>query len=431
MKYYESETTELKSVYVDDIKKEVIAFANGVGGIIYVGVGDDGSIIGVENSDEVIQRISNAIRDSIKPDVTMFIRYNIVDECGKNIVAVEVQSGTNKPYYLHTKGLRPEGVYVRQGTSTVPASDALIRKMIKDTDGDNYENMRSLIQELTFESAGNEFVKRNIEFGEAQKKTLGIKNSDGQYTNLGLLLSDQCPHIIKAATFIGTDQSNFQNRYEFAGSLLKQIDDAYRFLDMCNQTRATFDGLFRIDNRDYPETAIREALLNAVVHRDYSFSAPTLISVYSDRVELVSVGGLVDGISEEDIMMGISVCRNHKLAEIFYRLKLIEAYGTGMQKIKTSYAAHKLTPRVDITSGAFKISLPNLNEAKSSCKYACDDEKEVLDLFENREYITKAVAEEVLGLKSATATRILARMAEKGLLVREGKGRGVKYYLNL
>ncbi len=428
MKYYESETVELKSIYVEDIKKEVIAMANGVGGVIYIGVGDNGDVIGVDNADEVMQRVSNTVRDAIKPDVTMFVRYNTVTEDGKTIIAVEVQSGTNKPYYLHAKGLRPEGVYVRQGTSSVPASDIVIRKMIKDTDGDNYEDMRSLEQNLTFERASEEFAKRNIEFGEPQMRTLGIMAADGQYTNLGLILSDQCPHIIKAATFAGKDQLNFQNRYEFTGSLLKQIDDAYRFLDMCNETRATFDGLFRKDHRSYPETAIRESLLNAVVHRDYAFSAPTLISVYYDRCEIVSVGGLVSGISIDDVMMGLSVCRNHKLAEVFYRLKLIEAYGTGMQKIHSAYLEHGTTPHIDVTSGAFKIMLPNLNTQTKTEKSTERDEQAVLALLDTETFITRAILEEKLDMKPATATRLLRRMVDDGLLKTEGKARNIKYF---
>ena len=150
MTFQESETIELKEIVVEDIKKEIIAFANSAGGTLYVGVADDGSIVGVDSPDTVTQQISNMVRDSIKPDVTMFVRYDtkVVDR--KQIVAVEIQRGTERPYYLAKKGLRPEGVYVRQGTSSVPATTTAIRRMIKDTDGDSFEAMRSLEQNLTF-----------------------------------------------------------------------------------------------------------------------------------------------------------------------------------------------------------------------------------------------------------------------------------------
>lgn len=152
MIFRESETIELKEVVVDDIKKEIIAFANCAGGKLYIGVRDDGTVVGLNNPDEVSLQISNMVRDSIKPDVTMFLHYQTVEENGKEIVAVDIQRGTDRPYYLAKKGMRPEGVYVRQGYSSVPATDTAIRRMIKETDGDRFEAMRSLNQELTFEA---------------------------------------------------------------------------------------------------------------------------------------------------------------------------------------------------------------------------------------------------------------------------------------
>src|SRR5690554_2602587 len=148
MLFRESETVELKEIVVDDIKKEVIAFANCEGGILYIGVRNDGEVTGIDNADETILEISNTVRDTIKPDVTMFAHYDILEQDRKKIVTVNIQRGTNRPYYLAKKGLRPEGVYVRQGTSSVPATDTLIRQMIKETDGDSFEEMRALEQNL-------------------------------------------------------------------------------------------------------------------------------------------------------------------------------------------------------------------------------------------------------------------------------------------
>ena len=160
MEYAENETTELKPIYVDDIKKEIIAFANTFGGTIYIGVEDNGRICGVEDVDAVMQQVMNAARDGIKPDVTLFMHVRDIDiDEGKTIVTIEVQCGAHKPYYLASKGLRPVGVFVRQGTSSVPASKTAIRKMIKETDGDNFKDMRSLNQELTFPRCRRNFKK--------------------------------------------------------------------------------------------------------------------------------------------------------------------------------------------------------------------------------------------------------------------------------
>ena len=318
MFFQENETTEFKEIVVEDIKKEVIAFANSGGGTLYIGIRDDGEIIGVEKTNEEMLKISNMIRDSIKPDVTMFVHYDTEEQDGKKIIVINVQRGTGRPYYIAKKGLRPEGVYIRQGTSSVPATDTAIRHMIKETDGDSFEEMRSLEQNLTFQSVKKEFALRNLEFGPQQMQTLKILNSDGIYTNLGLLLSEQCIHTIKAACFQGTDQSVFQDRREFSGSLMQQLNDVYSYIDMHNQIRSTFEDLRRIDILDYPKVAVREALLNLLVHRDYAFRASALISIYTDRIEFVSIGGLLPGIALDDIMSGVSVCRNQNLANIFY-----------------------------------------------------------------------------------------------------------------
>ena len=432
MTFQESETLELKEIVVEDIKKEIIAFANSAGGTLYVGVADDGGIVGVENPDTVIQQISNMVRDSIKPDITMFIRYTAKNVEGKQIVAVEIQRGTGRPYYLAKKGLRPEGVYVRQGTSSVPATSTAIRRMIKDTDGDSFEAMRSLEQNLTFQAAEKEFALRDLAFGVSQMKTLGILNTDGIYTNLGLLLSEQCAHTVKAAVFEGTNQSIFRDRQEFTGSLLQQMNEVYEYIDRRNQVHSTFDKLRRIDTRDYPEVAIREALLNSLVHRDYSFSASTLISVYDDRIEFTSIGGLPAGVSLDDIMLGLSVCRNPKLANVFYRLELIEAYGTGMKKIMGAYENSNKKPVIETTDNAFKIILPNLNEDAGSLPVAdagSEAERQVLEFIKKNGSISRKETESAVNLKQTAAGRLLSKMIQKKLIVQIGQGKNTKYRL--
>lgn len=441
MDYHESETIEFKEIVTDNVKKEIVAFANCDGGKLYIGINDRGEIIGVENPDAVIQQISSMVRDAIIPDVTMFMHYETVAENDKRVVLVTVQRGTDRPYYLAGKGLRPSGVYVRQGTSSVPSTDTAIRQMIKETDGDSFEEMRSLEQNLTFQATAREFEQRRIAFAPAQMKTLKILSADGIYTNLGLLLSEQCTHVTKTAVFEGKDQNVFKDRREFSGSLLQQLSDVYDYIDMRNQIHATFDKLRRIDNRDYPEVAIREALLNSLVHRDYSFHASTLISIYVDRIEFVSIGGLLPGITLDDIMLGLSVCRNPGLANVFYRLELIEAYGTGIQKIMNAYTGTGKTPQIKATDNAFKITLPNLNVKdlhvtapivmQSPCIYNVSNNREdkILSLVYQNGSIARQDVEALFDTAQTTAGRMLKRMCEKNLLVQEGHGKNTRYRL--
>ncbi len=208
----ETKTTEFKRQYVDAIKHTSIAFANCDGGTIYIGIEEDGSVSGIQNDDDTILRVTNAIRDAVRPDLTMFLDCRCELMEGKAVICVYVQRGIARPYYLHSKGIRPEGVFMRQEASTVPASEAAILDMIKETSGDSYESARSLEQQLTFEKASSFFKSRDVVFGSSQMRTLHLIGQDGTYTNLAFLLSNQCTHTIKLAVFEGSKKSVFKDR---------------------------------------------------------------------------------------------------------------------------------------------------------------------------------------------------------------------------
>lgn len=428
----ENLSIEYKREYIDEIKKTVIAFANTVGGKIFIGVNDDLSVIGVDNPDEVMLKATNMIRDSIKPDVIMFMNCTTELMQDKNVVVLEVQKGTAPPYYIASKGVRPEGVFIRQGASSVPATETAILRMIKETSGDNYEKERSLNQNLTFDACKKEFEIANLKLEKEQMRTLDIIGADGLYSNLGLLLSDQCVHTIKAAIFQGNTKETFKDRYEFTGSLFKQLHECFAFIDRYNSTRSEINGLLRKDFRAYPEVAIREALLNAVVHRDYSFSSSTLISIFDNRIEIVTVGGLLRGISLEDMELGVSILRNKNLANIFYRLKLIEAYGTGVIKILESYNNSLMKPLIEATDNAFKITLYNNNEFTEKFHNTSEirlskNEKLICDIFKNKEEFKRKDIENSLEISQSMATKYLKVLLDNHIIIKKGNGKNITY----
>lgn len=424
----EDKNTEFKREYVDEIKKTLIAFANTEGGSLYIGIADNGEPLGIEDADDVVLRIGNVIRDAIRPDLTMFCDIAAENLQGKTVVKVVVNRGMARPYYLASKGIRPEGVYIRLGAASVPASESMILSMIRETAGDSYEEARSLVQDLTFREAETVFADKSIPFGEAQKRSLGLIGEDGTYTNLALLLSEQCTHTLKIAVFEGEQKTVFKDRREFGGSLLKQLNDAYQFIDQFNHTHAHTEGLYRVDSRAYPTEAIREALLNAIVHREYGFSASTLISIFENRIEFVSIGGLVRGISQSDIMLGVSITRNRKLADVFYRLHLIEAYGTGMPKIMETYREYEVTPLIEISDNAFKITLPNINQKlPKEDTPLTENEYSVLSLLKEDCILSRREMQKMLGLSQTTIIVTLASLLEKKLIVKVGNGNRTKY----
>ena len=424
---FETENIEFKLQFTDEIYKEVIAFANTDGGVIYIGIDNAGNAVGINNVDENYTRITNGIRDAIMPDVTMFVKYTIQEN---RVVRITVGEGSYKPYYLKSKGLKPSGVFVRQGTSSVPASPEQIRAMIKESDGDTFESMRSMEQELSFKSAKEAFKRYNIEFSKAKYRTLGITmQGDELYSNLALIISDQCAHTTKVAVFADEGNTKFRDSKEFGGSIFEQLDSTFAYLALCNRTTATFKGLERIEKVDYPEEALREALLNALVHRDYSFSGSIIINVNDKEMEFISIGGLLPGLSPDDIRSGISQPRNKNLADIFHRLHLIESYGTGIRKIYNLYANCPEQPRIEVTSNTFKIILPNMNRAtaKEGVPVTTAQMKKILDYIEENGQITDIEIQELLGLKKTRAFTLAKQMRDEGLIRVVGRAAEKRY----
>ena len=433
---YESERIEYKSQMTDDIYKEVIAFANTDGGVIYLGVDDKGNPIGIDNVDETYTRLTNGIRDAIAPDVTMFVRYVLQDN---KVIQIEVAEGSYKPYYLKSKGIKPTGVYVRQGASSVRASSEQIRQMIKESDGDAYEDSRSLEQDLTFHAAETAFERYGVEFSSQKYRALGITQND-IYTNLALLLSDQCHHTTKIAVFKDELCTEFRDSKEFGGSVFKQFEDSVNYLALCNKTASTIKGVVRTDKQDYPEEAIREALLNALVHRDYGFSGSIIINVNDSKMEFISLGGLLPGLTTEDIRLGVSQPRNKKLAEVFHRLRLIESYGTGIRRIFKLYENCPVQPDIEVTANAFKIVLPNMNAAGAANESApvttdkaaatvTPQMKTVIDYLAEYGEMTDEDLQELLNVKKTRAYLLIRKMSENGLIEIVGRGAGKKYKL--
>ncbi len=400
MIFVESEICELKREVTADIIKEVVAFANSKGGTIFIGVEDQGDVAGVDDFQRGIEKLSSMIIDKIKPSVLSYCQ---------------------------------------------------IRSRIIENYDITYETTRSLEQALTFKYAADEFTSRGLAFSDSQMTTLGLVNEVGLYTNLALLLSDQCPHVIKAAVFMGDDKTEFKTRQEFGGSLLKQLNDVYRFIQIQNNVHSTYEGLRRVDQYDYNDMAIREALINAIVHRDYGVSGSVFVNMYLNHVEFVSLGSLPLGIELADIMEGVSKARNEKLAGVFYRLELIEAYGTGIMKIMNAYKDTGYRPEFVATPNAFIVRLPKMikeaglfheNEAvyapgikgeKSNPLNRLDSEAvkgHIIKSMQEMGMITRKTVQENYGFSQTKSGALLRELEDAGRVRKCGNGRTVFYVLN-
>lgn len=421
----ESYKIELKRQINNDFKKEIIAFANSEGGEIYIGVDDDGEIVGVEHADDIMESITNMIHDAIRPDLTPFTAVEELTMENKSVVKVSIQRGIKCPYHRSDKGLKPSGVYIRHGISSIPLSEDGIRNMIKESDGAAFDKVRCINQSLTFQYAEQFFKENRLDFKDEQKKTLHLIDQDGYYTNAAWLLSDQCTFSIKCAVYEGVRKTKFQDRQEFEGSILKQLEDAFQYIHMNNHLSAEIKGLKRVELLEYPDEALREALINAVIHRDYDYGGSILVNIFEDRMEFISIGGLVKGIKIQDIMAGVSLARNEVIANIFYRLKLIEGYGTGIRRIIECYKGMHVQPEFIPNPTSFLVILPNTRIASLDINLS-DDEK-IKKFIQQKGRINRKDIEKLLDCSKFKAVQLLDTLLKNEEILKQGSGRTTYY----
>lgn len=287
---------------------------------------------------------------------------------------------------------------------------------------EDFEAQEAGEQALTFRAASGEFEARGLALDAAAMKTLGLVSESGRYTRLALLLSDQNPSVVKLARFSDTEAENVADRRELTGSLFSQIEALADYLGQINSLGSDFDGMKRRDQRSYPEAALREALLNAILHRDYSKRADALVGIYPDRVECISIGGLFDGMTLEDALGGVPLCRNPGLARVLCQLRLIRAFGTGIRKIRLAYKDSLMKPTFAALPNAFKVTLPNRNRQLEAAGSLFSPEERVLALLSERKAVTRRDVETLLGISPASASRLLRGMETQDLILREANG---------
>lgn len=418
----ESDKLEFKREVNDSIVKEVIAFCNSNGGTIIIGYNDDGSVCGIDNVRKELDKVSSMIHDNIEPDISFLVSLRIEQQDSKNLIIIEVLQGTGKPYYLKSKGMTPVGVYIRLGATTQHATNEIIKQMIIETSGITFEKNISINQDLTFIYTERIFKEKHLAFGNNEKRTLEIINDKGKYTNLGLLLSDQCPYTIKMAVYVDNTKKEFLDMKETSvGSVLQQLEEAENYLKLNNKVSGIIQGMERIDSYDFPLESVREILLNSIGHRDYEIPGSNLVHIFTDSIEFLSLGGLVKGLTIEDIKLGTSSSRNPKLISVFHRLGLVEAYGSGIPRILELYKDSKKIPEIKVAPNSFLVILPKL-----SIK---DEYKKILEYLEKNFVITREEVEKILGIKRNASVDLLNEMVTRNLIIKEGKSRNIIYKL--
>ena len=414
----ENKCLEFKSTVTNTFLKTVSAYSNFGDGEILFGVNDDGTICGIENADQVCLDIENRINDSIspKPDFELEI------DGTEKIIRLSVREGEYKPYLYKGKAYR------RSDSATIEVDQAELKNLVLEGSNLSFEEIDSGENELIFEELTSK-LKEKLELSVVSEdvlRTLGFFTKNRKYNNAAALLSDKNSFYgIDIARF-GSSINEIMDREIISGvSILKQYDTAIHMIKRYYQYEE-ISGIERKTVQLIPENAYREAIANALIHRDWSINAHIRIAMFPDRIEIKSPGGLPKGLTVQEYENGeISCLRNPILGNVFFRLKYIEMFGTGVTRIKYAYNEARIKPKFAITDNVISVILPVLSD-----KYnVTNDEEKVIKALENGMQLSSTEIAKITGFTKSKTLRLIEVLKEKDYVRILGKGRGTKYSL--
>ena len=339
MQNTETNRIENKEQLNEDFEQEVIAFLNyKEGGIIYVGINKNGQVVGVENTDLTQLQIKDRIKNNIQPSTLGLFDVTVETIDNKEIIKVIISSGTEKPYYLRKKGRTPEGCYIRIGSSKERMTERMIEEMFARRIKNSLKEIESPRQDLTFRQLKIHYEGNGMILNDNFARNLNLLTDEGKYNYNAYLLADENNISIKLVKYLGTSKMELIENQEYGYCCL--ITATQRILDRLTAentvyAKIEYNGRKEVEMID--SKALKEAVINAMVHSDYTLTTTPIIELYSDRIEITSGGGLPQGLSQEEFLEGVTAPRNKELIRVFKDVDLIENIGSGVLRILDAY----------------------------------------------------------------------------------------------
>lgn len=414
---------EFKETVSNTFLKTVSAYSNYNSGKIIFGVNDSGEVIGVELIKETLLRIENMINDSIVPRP----KYKLdIETIGKlTLIILEVMHGVDTPYYYKGKA------YKRSDTSTVPVDRQELNRLVLAGMNLKFEDNKAYNQDLEFQVL-EEKLKETIGIEKLSidiLKTLNLYHVDGYFNKAAELLSDHNDISLSGIDIVkfGANINTILHRDTFEGiSILEQFEKAIELFERYYQFEE-ISGYSRIKKELIPKEAFREAIANGLVHREWDLNSHIQISMYDNRIEINSPGGLPFGMSEEAYLHEqVSNLRNPIIANVFNRLNIIERFGTGVRRIKEEYASSFSNPEFKITENNIKVILPLFEEELPDL---VEEEMLVYKVLRNKDSMSRVEIEEETGFERSKVLRSMKELINKGLVDRIGSGPSTSYKL--
>lgn len=415
----ETNNLEYKVDITNSFLKTITAFANYGDGKIIFGINDDGYIIGLDNLVDKALSIENKINDNIRP----IPDYSINIDKEKKIIILNINKGLHKPYYYKNKA------YKRADSATIEIDRIELNRLILESGNKNYEELSSDNQNLQFDYL-EKALKENLNISSLNLdilKTLSLYSDKTGFNKIAEILSDKNNIKIIDIVKFGETIDIFLDRKTMDNiSLIKAFNDTLDFF-RDNYTYEIIKGSSRKRIEKIPEKAFREALANAVIHRTWDINAYINISMYDDRIEITSPGSLPTGISKEEYLQGqISILRNPILAGVFFRLKYIEQFGTGIKRINLAYENSLIKPEYNIYKNTITVVLPVYND---SLNILNEDEKIIYNILSKNLSISRAEIENLSGFSKGKTIRLLNNLIDENIIEKIGKSVETKYKL--
>lgn len=431
----ENSRVEFKTKLVDDLEENIIGFLNSKdGGNIYIGVADNGKIIGLNGNIDLLQRkIKDRIISNIEPSVLGLFDIEVLETNNKKYLNIIVARGLEKPYHLKGMGMTPDSCFIRIGSSNERMDEHLINKLFRERTKNSLKNIVSPNQNLTFRDLKIYYTEKGFDVGENFEKQLDFYTADGKYNYVAYLLADENRVSIKVAKYAGTDVDELIENYEFGYcSLVKATHRVLEKFITENKIFAKITYPERKEQPMYDYKAVREVIINAIVHNDWSNEYPPKFEFFSDRLEVSSFGGIQNEFTEEEFLQGYSAPKNPELMRVFKDLELVEHLGTGIRRILKRYdkSIYRFFPHFIIVSikyneNNFKYNnqsvnvMPYLNLTKV--------QEGIISLIEDRPSITQEEMAKLLGVTSRTIRNHIKYLVDKEYITRIGADKNGKW----
>lgn len=442
----ESSVLELKKEIPtkQQIVKIIIGFCNLYGGRLVLGVDDNREIVGIQEDtvDQITESLHRSIYESCTPLIIPSIHSQRIDD--KVILFIEVSSGMTKPYYLTSEGMN-KGTYCRIGTQTIKATAEMIQDLQWQTRGRPPDEMpihHAYLDDLDKESI-NAFMNKRIQHAKEYSYdellhhySILIKEHNRSYPTLGgiLLFGKDPQKYVSEAFIICTHFKGISGREALAtrdisGQLFGQYEKALAFvLSQLNRSFTIKGAGQRFEELEIPEEALREVILNAIIHRSYQTSAPIKISIFDDRIEIFSPGNFPGPILQHQLEMGLTYVRNRVIARVFREAGYIEKLGSGFLTLFETYRKRGLKSPIIIEGHGFvKCILPRPSVHEPKQTEAMGRQEMVMQLFYLGDEIRVSDVMAHLKVSRSTASRILNELVKKEKLQRVGKGAAARY----